>query len=111
MLLNCSVGEDSGNSLGLQESNQSLLKEINPEYSLEGLMLKPELQCCVHLMHLEGKQSTLLSSQVATGISWSPLSVLKGVKPPVKFGERTRDCSPGQAGKDVPNVGGVFAMP
>ena len=50
MLLNCSVGEDSGNSLGLQESNQSLLKEINPEYSLEGLMLKPELQCCVHLM-------------------------------------------------------------
>ena len=28
--------------------------------------------------HLEGKQSTLLSSQVATGISWSPLSGLKG---------------------------------
>ena len=48
--------------------------------------------------HLEGKQSTLLSSQVATGISWSPLSGLKGVKPPVKFGEKTRDCSPGQAG-------------
>ena len=50
MVLNCGVGEDSGNSLGLQESNQSLLKEINPDYSLEGLMLKPELQCCVHLM-------------------------------------------------------------
>ena len=48
MLLNCGVGEDSGNSLGLQESNQSFLKEINPEYSLEGLMLKLELQCCVH---------------------------------------------------------------
>ena len=53
---------------------------------------------------LEGKQSTLLSSQVATGISWSPLSGLKGVKPPVKFGERIRDCSPGQAGKEVPNL-------
>ena len=53
---------------------------------------------------LEGKQSTLLSSQVATGISWSPLSGLKGVKPPVKFGEKTRDCSPGQAGKEVPNL-------
>ena len=54
--------------------------------------------------HLEGKQSTLLSSQVATGISWSPLSGLKGVKPPVKFGERTRDCSPGQAGKEGPHL-------
>ena len=29
-------------------SNQSILKEINPEYSLEGLMLK--LQYSVHLM-------------------------------------------------------------
>ena len=29
-------------------SNQSILKEINPEYSLEGLMLK--LQCCGHLI-------------------------------------------------------------
>ena len=28
-------------------SNQSILKEINPEYSLEGLMLK--IQCCGHL--------------------------------------------------------------
>ena len=31
-------------------SNQSILKEINPEYSLEGLMLKPELQYFGHLM-------------------------------------------------------------
>ena len=43
---------------------------------------------------------TPLSSRVATGISWSPLSGLKGVKPPVEFGERTRDCSPGHAGKE-----------
>ena len=27
-----------------RRSNQSILKEINPEYSLEGLMLKPKLQ-------------------------------------------------------------------
>ena len=46
----------------------------------------------------------LLSSQVATGISWSPLSGLKGVKPPVKFGEKTRDYSPGQAGKEGPHL-------
>ena len=29
-----------------------------------------------------------------------PLSGLKAVKPPVEFGERTRDCSPGHAGKE-----------
>ena len=31
-------------------SNQSILKEINPKYSLEGLMLKPKLQYFSHLM-------------------------------------------------------------
>ena len=31
--------------------NQSILKEINPEYSLEGLMVKLELQYFDHLMH------------------------------------------------------------
>ena len=31
-------------------SNQSILKEINPEHSSEGLMLKLELQCFGHLM-------------------------------------------------------------
>ena len=33
-----------------RRSNQSLLKEINPEYSLEGLMLKLKLQYFGHLM-------------------------------------------------------------
>ena len=41
MLSNCGAGEDS---------NQSILKEINPEYSLEGLMLKLKLQYFGHLM-------------------------------------------------------------
>ena len=38
-------------------SNQSILKEINPEYSLEGLMLKLKLQYFGHLMQtqLSGK--------------------------------------------------------
>ena len=31
-------------------SNQSILKEINPEYSIEGLMLKLKLQYFGHLM-------------------------------------------------------------
>ena len=34
-----------------RRSNQSILKEINPEYSLKGLMLKLKLQYFGHLMH------------------------------------------------------------
>ena len=47
MLLNCGVGEDSWESLGQLvpwHPNQSILKEISPEYSLEGLMLKLKFQ-------------------------------------------------------------------
>ena len=51
MLLNYGIGEDFGESLGLQKrSNQSILKEISPEYSLEGLMLKLKVQYFGHLM-------------------------------------------------------------
>ena len=52
----------------------------------------------------EGKPRTPLSSRVATRGSWSPLSGLKGVQPPLPFGERTRDCSPGHAGKEGPQL-------
>ena len=38
------------NPLIARRSNQSILKEINPEYSLEGLMLKLKLQYLCHLM-------------------------------------------------------------
>ena len=47
MLLNCGVGEDSWTA---RRSNQPILKEINPEYSLEGLMLKLKLQYFGHLI-------------------------------------------------------------
>ena len=50
MLLNCGAEEDSWESLGQQRLNQSVLKELNPEYSLEGLMLKLKLQYFNHLM-------------------------------------------------------------
>ena len=36
--------------LTARRSNQSILKEIDPEYSLEGLMLKLKLPYCGHLM-------------------------------------------------------------
>ena len=51
MLLNCSFGEDSLRVPGTtRRSNQSILKEISPEYSLERLMLKLKLQYFGHLM-------------------------------------------------------------
>ena len=53
---------------------------------------------------LEGKPRTPLSCQVATGISWSSLCGLKWVKPPVEFGERTQDCSPGHTAKEGPHL-------
>ena len=39
-----------------RRSNQSILKEINPEYSLEGLMLKLKLQYFGHLMQRADSQ-------------------------------------------------------
>ena len=47
----------------VRRSNQSILKEINPEYSLEGLMLK--LQTFGHLMQrADSLQKNLLLSQI-----------------------------------------------
>ena len=40
MLLNCGAGKDLRVLWTARKSNQSILKEIKPEYSLEGLMLK-----------------------------------------------------------------------
>ena len=50
MLSNCGTGEDLRVTSASRRSNQSILKEINPEYSLEGLMLKLKLQYFGHLM-------------------------------------------------------------
>ena len=51
MLLNCGVGEELLRvPWTTRRSNQSILKEISPEYSLERLMLKLKLQDLGHLM-------------------------------------------------------------
>ena len=50
MLSNCGAGEDLRFPWTTVRSNPSILKEINPEYSLEGLMLKLKLQYFGHLM-------------------------------------------------------------
>ena len=48
-----------------RRSNQSILKEISPEYSLEGLMLKLKLQYFGHLMErADSLQKTLLLGKI-----------------------------------------------
>ena len=47
---NCGVGEDLRVPCTVRRSNQSILKEIRPEYSLEGLVLKLKVQYFGHLM-------------------------------------------------------------
>ena len=46
-------------------SNQSILKEINPEYSLEGLMLKLKLQYSGHLIgRADSLEKTLMLGKI-----------------------------------------------
>ena len=48
-----------------RRSNQSVLKEINPEYSLEGLMLKLKLQYFGHLMQrTDSLEKTLMLGRI-----------------------------------------------
>ena len=51
-----------------RRSNQSILKEISPEYSLEGLMLKLKLQYFGHLMRrTDSLEKTLMLGKTAGG--------------------------------------------
>ena len=48
-----------------RRSNQSILKEISPKYSLEGLMLKLKLQCFGHLMgRTDSLEKTLMLGKI-----------------------------------------------
>ena len=48
-----------------RRSNQSILKEIGPEYSLEGLMLKLKLQSFVHLLRgTDSLEKTLMLGKI-----------------------------------------------
>ena len=49
-------------------TNQSILKEISPEYSLEGLMLKLKLQCFGYLMgRTDSFEKTLMLGNIEGG--------------------------------------------
>ena len=61
-LSNCGAREDRKESA---RSNQSILKEISPEYSLEGLMLKLKLQYFGHLMQrADSLEKTLMLGKI-----------------------------------------------
>ena len=60
MILNCGVGEDLRVPWTARRSNQSILKEISPKYSLEGLRLKLKLQYFGHLQRTDSLEKTLM---------------------------------------------------
>ena len=63
MLFNSGAGKDSWT---VRKSNQSILKETNPEYSLEGLMLKLTLQYFGHLVQRANSlEKTLMLGRIA----------------------------------------------
>ena len=68
MLLNGGAGEDSRGLWTARRSNQSILKEISPEYSLERLMLKLKLQYFGHLMgRADSFEKTLMLGKIEGG--------------------------------------------
>ena len=68
MLLNYGAGEDLRVLWTARRSNLSILNEINPEYSLEGLMLKLKLQYFGHLMQrADSLGKTLMLGKIEGG--------------------------------------------
>ena len=65
MLLNCGVGEDLRVPQTARRSNQSILKEISPGCSLEGLMLMLKLKYFGHLMRrADSSEKTLMLGKI-----------------------------------------------
>ena len=65
MLSNCGAGEDSWEALWTSRSNQSVLKKISSECSLEELMLKQKLQYFGHLMQImDSFEQTLMLGKI-----------------------------------------------
>ena len=68
--------------LTAKRSNKSILKEINPEYSLEGLMLKLKLQYFGHLMQrADSLEKTLMLGKIEGGRrrGWQRMRWLDGI--------------------------------
>ena len=82
MLLNCSVGENSWESLDSKEIQPVHPKEISPEYSLEELMLKLKLQYFGHLMQrTDSFEKMLMLGKIEGGRrrGWQRMRWLDGI--------------------------------
>ena len=67
------LGNTLGSALDARRSHQSILKEINPEYPFEGVMLKLKLQYSGHLMHrADSLEKTLMPGGQRSLPSYSP---------------------------------------
>ena len=82
MLLKCGVEEDSWVPWTVRRSNQSILQEISPEYSLGWLMLKLKLQYFGHLMwRTNSFENTLMLEriEVRRRRGWQRMRWLDGI--------------------------------
>ena len=113
MFLHYGVGEDSWVPWTARRSNQSILKEISPEYSLERLMLKLKLQYFGHLMQrTDSFEKTLMLGKIEgrSRRGWQRMKWLNGITDSMdmrlsKLQQRVKDrgslvcCSP-RSGKE-----------
>ena len=67
MPLNCGAGKDLRVPWTARRSNQSILKGVNPKYSVEGLMLMLKLQSSGHLMRRAGSSEMTLMLRKTEG--------------------------------------------
>ena len=82
-----------------EEEQKSLLMKVKEESEKVGLKLNIQK---TKIMASGPNTSWEIDGETVDPVSgflfgWSPLSGLKGVQPPLPFGEKTRDCSPGHA--------------
>ena len=86
----------------VRRPNQSILKEISPEHSLEGLMLKLKLQYFGHLMwRTDSFEKTLMLGKIKGGRrrGWQRIRCLDGITDSMDMSlSKLRECDDGQGG-------------
>ena len=83
-----------------RRSNQSILKEISPEYSLEGLMLKLKLQYFGHLMRRTDslEKTLILGKTEGRRRGWQRMRLVDGITGLMNEFEQALGVGDGQGG-------------